>query len=191
MDWIAKLLGWFDAYPLYAKAGMFACAAMFAALALFAPRADRARATVDAPIPIDPTRPVWLEIGEAKRFPPDPEAEVRVLAYVNDTVYRHPSVGGVEWMRTGPAMSHKSIELPPGDGYEISFALEFREAKDTVGGPVIGILAMQSRRMTAQISADVRNVPFEGEYPLYFVDEENVRGARIGGSIVYAVRQRR
>ena len=49
---------------------------------------------------------------------------------MNNTEYVHPNVGGVKWMKIGPDMSQRLIELPKAPFYEIRFEMRIRDGSE-------------------------------------------------------------
>lgn len=116
-----------------------------------------------------------MRIRPLKLFPDRPDAEVQLLVFVNDTEYRHPSVAGVEWMKVGPAMSVKIIELPVASIYQVRFEMRLREGPN---GP--------TRLRAAQRIDHITTLPFSEEYPLYDIDVQ-IRHAGVSAVVTYEV----
>ena len=116
-----------------------------------------------------------MRVKPIKLFPDRPSAEVQLSVFVNGTEYRHPSVAGVEWMKVGPAMSEKTIELPPASRYEVRFEMRMRD------GPKGKTTFRAAQKITYIIT-----FPFNEEYSLYEVDSGS-RAAAVSALVSYEV----
>ena len=116
-----------------------------------------------------------MRVKPIKLFPDRPSAEVQLSVFVNGTEYRHPSVAGVEWMKVGPAMSEKTIELSPASRYEVRFEMRMRD------GPKGKTTFRAAQKITYIIT-----FPFNEEYSLYEVDSGS-RAAAVSALVSYEV----
>jgi hypothetical protein len=69
------------------------------------------------------TDTVFLLISRVRLFYVDPEAPVKVTAYVNGQTFRYPSVANVEWVTVGEGMSPHTFEIPRAERYEVRFEM--------------------------------------------------------------------
>ena len=116
----------------------------------------------------------WLTVDGIELFPANPQAEVQVQIDVNGTVFQYPSVGGVEWMNVGPAMSPQRFRLPPiGAGYDVRLEMTVRE------GSLVTRLASQSVE-------SVSVLPFKSTYQLHQVSGMT-RAAGVAATVTYSV----
>jgi hypothetical protein len=88
-----------------------------------------------------------------KLFPADPDAEVQVYAFVNDTKYRYPSVADVEWLNVSPSMSLGIFELPNSKTYEVRFEAILKNSD-----PI---------RLVSQDVEQISKLPYAGNYDLH------------------------
>lgn len=113
-------------YPLWAKVVIIACFVATVSVLVLAPRTpDAASSTSDQG---QPSPVVYLKIDRVELFTLPPETAVRITAFVNGSEFRHPNVGGIEWIRVGPAMGHKVFRVPRAPRYEVRFEMGFQEA---------------------------------------------------------------
>lgn len=159
------------AYPAWAKVAVVFCLAVAAGVLVLAKPEKQKSTSGD--------RPVLLTIERVSLFPDDPSAQVKILAHVNGIVFEHPSVGGVEWMKVGPAMSEKVIALPPSKSYEIRFEAKIRGTTPLQGLPVVlpqaavqGNVTGHDKLLASQTIRHIWDLPHEEEYRLYNVDGE-------------------
>lgn len=163
---------------MWARLLVLACFAVAAGTLVLAPRIATSQATKAPVTSIDASkkeRLVLMRIKPIKLFPDDPSAEVQLLVFVNGTEYRHPSVAGVEWMKVGPAMSEKIIELPPSSRYEVRFEMRMRND-----------LKRKTTLRAAQKITYITTLPFNEEYSLYEVDGLS-RAAGVSALVSYEV----
>jgi hypothetical protein len=162
VETVNNLLQLIGSYPAWAKVLVLAAAGIIIATLVFAPRQGISASKNDLPdqplasqnkLPDQPpaNQRVYLRIRAIKLFPTNPEAEIRVIAHVNGTSYVHPSIGGAEWMKVGPAMSEKVVEIPQSEIYEVYFEIEQRSG----------------RSMRSQLVQPVKTLPFKDEYKLF------------------------
>lgn len=118
---------------------------------------------------------VFLRVKPIKLFPDNPNAEVQLSIFVNGTEYKHPSVAGVEWMKVGPSMSEKFIELPISTRYDVRFEMRLRE------GPTL-----KTRQQVSQQVTPIKALPYNEEYNLYQV-ENRTRSAGVSAVVSYEV----
>lgn len=116
-----------------------------------------------------------MRIKPIQLFPDDPSAEVQLIVDVNGTKFRHPSVGGIEWMQVGPGMSEKVIELPTAPNYAIRFEMQFRNVQGNKG-----------TLQTAQRIDHIIDLPASNKYELYQV-QGVTRLASVSAEVRYEV----
>jgi hypothetical protein len=116
MKWLFDSLPFIEPYPTWVKAllsvWLIFSAVCIAALLVTQP-AKRASAEENA----------WLRISEVK-FSDRSSVPVRVYAKVNGTTYTYPSVGGVQWVETGPRMAAGTFKITAAETYILSFSME-------------------------------------------------------------------
>lgn len=118
---------------------------------------------------------VFLRIRPVKLFPEDPSADVQVSAFVNGIEYKHPSVGGVQWMKTGPGMSEKIIEIPKAERYEVRFEMRIRDGA-----------TLQTQKQASQMITPVKVLPYSEDYKLYNV-KGSTRAAGVSAVVTYDI----
>jgi hypothetical protein len=116
-----------------------------------------------------------MRVKPIRLFPDKPNADVQLSIFVNGTEYRHPSVAGVEWMKVGPSMSEKIIELPPAARYDVRFEMRLRE------GPTL-----KTQQQVSQQITPIKALPYSEEYNLYQVENKS-RAAGISAVVSYEV----
>ena len=137
--------------------------------------AERSGTTQPPKLTTPKERPIFMRIKPIKLFPDRSAAEVQLSVFVNGTEYRHPSVAGVEWMKVGPAMSEKTIEIPAASRYEVRFEMRMRD------GPK-GKTTLRAAQKITYITA----LPFSEEYSLYDIDGMS-RAAGVSALVSYEV----
>lgn len=163
---------------MWARLLVLACVAISVGTLVLTPRsANPQSAKVPAPAveTAKKERQAFMRIKPIKLFPDRPTAEVQLSVYVNGTEFRHPSVAGVEWMKVGPAMSEKTIELPPAPRYDVRFEMRMRD------GPK-GKTTFRAAQKITYIST----LPFSEEYSLYEIDSGS-RAAAVSALVAYEV----
>ena len=120
-------------------------------------------------------RQTFMRIKPIRLFPDRPTAEVQLSVFVNGTEYRHPSVAGVEWMKVGPAMSEKVIEIPAASRYDVRFEMRMRDGPN-------GKTTLRAAQKITYITA----LPFSEEYSLYDIDSGS-RAAGVSALVAYEV----
>lgn len=176
MDTIERLLAFLNSYPLWAKLSAISGILFSVMILILTPR----QSSVTPP----QNGPILLHIKAVRLFPEDPEAEVQIMAIVNGIIYQHPSVGGVKWMKVGPDMSQKIIELPDSEVYLIRFELKLRSGSALVGEQERRLDLDPERREVSQVIRQIRKLPFKEDYKLYDVNGE-VRSAGVSAVISY------
>jgi hypothetical protein len=181
LEAVESLVRFIGSYPLWARLLILLCLIGAVGTLVLAPRTVESQlakppATATGSISTATPQQAFLRIKPIRLHPPDPNAEIQLSIFVNDTEYRHPSVGGVEWMKTGPAMSEKIIRLPstPKFEYEVRFEMRVRS------GGVYN--AQSSYHMGSQMQMPVMTLPYSGEYSLYRTDNKT-RSAGVGGVV--------
>ncbi|MBI3346156.1 MAG: hypothetical protein HY020_02970 [Burkholderiales bacterium] len=127
-----------------------------------------------------PAGPVFLRINGISLYPDDPDAEIQIVSSVNRTEYKFPSVAGVKWMRVGPAMSKKIIQLPEADSYEIWFTMNYKSGKVARNQETVTIYSDKQHALAAHASA---SVPYSGSYKLYPIKSDIASSAIV--AVVY------
>ncbi len=184
METMDSLLKFIGSYPAWAKSLILVGIGISIVTLVFAPREGI----------LQPTKPsaltatgqderVFMKLKAIQLFPDDPSAEVQVVAYVNGTEYVHPSVGGVKWMKVGPDMSEKVIELPKAAQYTIRFEMNFRSEKKLKGATNS---VQVKQKASSQWLTPVIRLPFSEEYKLYLVKDES-RAASVKAVIPYEI----
>jgi hypothetical protein len=176
MESFEAMVRFFYSYPVWARIAVIACLGGAALVITLSPRIIEAQVHKQSVKPV--AKQVFLKILPIRLFPSQPAAEVQISAFVNDTEYRHPEVGGVEWMKTGASMSAKYIELPTAERYDVRFELRIRD------GQTLAHQTQQSQSITP-----IRTLPFQEEYQLYPV-KNKVRDAAVSAVIAYEVSER-
>ncbi|MGE3853353.1 MAG: hypothetical protein AB7K09_16565 [Planctomycetota bacterium] len=173
MDTFESTIRFIGSYPMWARLLVLACIGVTAGTLVLAPRSTATSSVVS------PTKEhgVFMLLAPIKLFPPSPTAEVQLSVFVNGTEYRHPSVAGVEWMRVGPAMSEKIIELPVAPRYEVRFELRLRDGSQG---------QTKLRLRAAQKISYITSLPFSEEYSLYDIDG-TTRSAGVSAVVAYKV----
>lgn len=185
METIDNLIRFLNSYPAWAKAILTVGFVAILLVLVFAPRASEAD-----PKSNSSSLRYYLAVRGVTLYPDNPSAEVQVFFDVNGQEFRFPSVPGVEWMKVGPAMSQKTVEIAPSSEFVVSFRMKTR----TPDNDEIGM--MNSKRqlhlkpgaldVVAQSSRHVRRqeLPFSGTYDLYNV-VGGVRSAAVSATIKY------
>lgn len=187
MELAEKILTFINSYPGWAKYSVFVGIVYIFSVLLFAPRQavpeedNMSTNTRSGQLGYLPTK--YLEIKGVKLFPPDPDASIQIYAIVNEARYRHPAVAGIDWLKVGPNMDKKTIELPEADRYEIRFELTKRNGEAISGSTT---MIEGEPDMTSNVLRYVMDLPFAEEYKLYPVDG-NVRSATVGATVSYSI----
>jgi hypothetical protein len=178
METLESILRFAGSYPMWARLLVIGCLAVAIGTLILAPRS----ATPQTPKAATPTpevakkeRQVFMHIKPLQLFPDRPNAEVQLSILVNGSEYRHPSVAGVEWMKVGPAMSEKIIELPTASRYDVRFEMRLRDGPK---GP--------TKLRAAQKITYITTLPFSEEYSLYDIDGDS-RAAGVSAVVSYEV----
>lgn len=185
METVETLIKFINSYPLWAKAGIIAGAFFSISIAVFAPR--DIHASPNNQDNESTTKRTYMRIEGVKLYPDNENIDIQVFAFVNGTSFKHPSVGGVEWMKVGPNMSHKIIELPKAEAYQIRFELRYKEG-DVVLGSSTNLVPKEFNRMASQMVTQVLKYPFTEVYNLYKVNDRS-RGASVSASVKYTLYQ--
>jgi hypothetical protein len=124
---------------------------------------------------LDNSTPVFLKIKNVKLFASEPESEVQVHAFINDSDFRYPSVAGVSWLKVGPGMSPGIFELPNTDRYDVRFEILL---KDSNG----------ERKLASQlvIPISASSIPVTKDYSVHPVSGMT-RGASIGATLSFEI----
>lgn len=183
-----------NSYPFWAKICAVGGVTFSVLVLVFAPRTD-ASAQPKSPnaqtvSPTAPGQTIFLRIIGVKLFPDDPNAEVQVLAIVNQTTYEHPSVGGVKWMKVGPDMSPKLIELPKALLYQIRFEMHIRGGSDLTSTKEKNLADKPFMRSGSQLIDNITKLPFSEEYKLYNI-KDGIRDASVRASVSYSITEGR
>jgi hypothetical protein len=173
MDSIDKFFTFCASYPPWARVVVLSSFIVAIGTLLFSPRAKAGAEREEH----DAQGQVFMRIKRITLYPDDPDARVSLSAYVNGTEYIHPSVAGVKWMKVGPSMSEKIIELPKAERYDVRFMLRV-ESGDT--------LTPLSMIHVSQTVTPIKQPPFSEDYRLYIV-KDNVREASVGAIVSYGV----
>jgi hypothetical protein len=181
MEMLETFLRVLNSYPLWAKISAIGGVAFSILVLVFTPRSELTAGGGRG------DGSIFLRITGVKLFPADPNVEVQLLAIVNGTEYVHPSIGGVEWMKVGPAMSQKLIELPKATNYEIRFEMRIRNQPDLNNSQGERHLASEPfDRAGSQLVNNIWALPFSDEYPLYELDGKT-RNAQVRAVVKYII----
>lgn len=165
MDTIIASLKFLNSYPTWAKVVVVGALLIAVITLVFATRSvSRNGAASDS---------IFLTISGVKLFPENSSAEIQVIAYVNDTAFQYPSVGGVTWLKVGPVMAPQIIEIPKADLYVTRFELNLK-LPDTV------------KKLVSQTVLRVTELPFNTEYNLYPL-EGQTRAASISAVVKFSI----
>lgn len=190
LDSLLRLL---NSYPTWAKLCAIAGVTFSIVVLALAPRTDASAQSKPSPTSAPPQTPpvsqVFLRIGQVKLFPHDPDAEIKVLAIVNDTVYEHPSVGAVKWMKVGPDMSPKNIELPRSQTYNIRFEMQIKDGVNLTSQTNKHLYAEKFLRAGSQRVDNIDKLPFSEDYKLYDI-KENTRSAAVRAVVSYSISEK-
>jgi hypothetical protein len=189
MDWLDSGLKLLNSYPTWAKACFVGGLFISGAVLIFAPHLPgNEKANINGP--------VYLRIKGIKLFPEDPDAAVRVVAYVNDIPFNFPSLGGAKWMKVGPDMNEKWIELPKASTYNIRFEMNrkgaTKEEIQKMSSNVALMIAVQEDRpipYKGQSESFVKKWPITDEYKLYRVTDDT-RDATVSAVVAYELSSR-
>jgi hypothetical protein len=178
METIDGILKFAGSYPMWARLLVLVCLSTVVATLVLVPRSAEsqgAKGTSPTTNAGKKEEQVYLRIRPIRLFPEDPSADVQVSVFVNGIEYKHPSVGGVQWMKTGPGMSEKIIEIPRAERYDVRFEMRIRDGA-----------TLQTQRQASQMVTPVKALPYSEEYKLY-----NVRGvtraAGVSAVIAYEI----
>jgi hypothetical protein len=178
METIEAILRFAGSYPMWARLVVIACVSVTVATMVLTPRiaaTEPMKATAAGAESPKKGQQVFLKVNPIKLFPDKPNAEVQLSIFVNGTEYKHPSIAGVEWMRVGPAMSEKLIELPNSDRYEVRFEMRLRE------GPTL-----KTQQQVSQQVTPIKTLPYSEDYKLYQVENKS-RAAGVSAVVPYEV----
>jgi hypothetical protein len=178
MDTIESIIRFAGSYPMWARILVLACLSAIVATLLLAPRAGITQPTKAGAATAEPAKKdqqVFVRVKPIRLFPDRPNAEVQLSVFVNGTEYKHPSVGGVEWMKVGPQMSEKIIEVPTASRYDVRFEMRLRE------GPTL-----KTQQHMAQQVTPIMSLPYSEEYRLYQVENKS-RAAGVSAVVSYEV----
>lgn len=182
MDTILAFLKFVDSYPSWAKIAIVAGLLFSLAVALLSPRSGSTNGGIEN------EKTTYLRIGEVKLYPSDENTDIQIYAIVNSTRYKHPSVGGVEWMKVGPSMSHKIIELPESEMYSIRFELKYKTGAVDSTGETMNITTETDDMMMSQLVERIVEYPFSETYNLYKVND-STRASSVSASVEYSLYQ--
>lgn len=192
LDTIIKLL---SSYPLWAKLCLAASVSFAFVVLLAAPRngTDRS-ANADPSRSNAPSNPavsansgrISLTIIGVRLFPDDPNADVQVVAVVNGTSYVYPSVDGVVWLKVGPDMARKIIDLPEAPIYQIKFQMRIRGGAKLASNEEQNLHADRSERAESQLVNNITKLPFYEDYKLYEVNGDT-RSAAVRAIVSYSI----
>jgi len=121
----------------------------------------------------------WLIFRGVDLFDRFPDAQVKVIANVNDTTFTYPTLPGVEWLGVGPTMSTQQFHLPPSGprGYRIRFEMLLRQFPEH---PEI----VNTLKSTETVF--ITSLPIARSYSLHLVDH-SVRGPAIVAVVSFSV----
>jgi hypothetical protein len=179
LETVENMLKFIGSYPAWAKSVVLLALIAVVITLVFSPRAGTTQLTEEAdPQPLALSRAeqrVYLKIKAIRLYPNNPEAQVQLSIFVNETEYIHPSVAGVKWMKVGPSMSEKIVELPKAERYNIRFELRIRNGS-----------TLRQQIQASQQVTPVKTLPYAEEYTLYPVSS-GIRAAAVSAVIPYEV----
>jgi hypothetical protein len=180
MDTLESILRFAGSYPMWARILVLACTLVIGATLLLVPRAATTQTTkpvVNATEPAKKDQQVFIRVKPIKLFPERPDAEVQLSIFVNGTEYKHPSVGRVEWMKVGPSMSEKIIEVPTASRYDVRFEMRLRDLRET------GEARLKTQQHLSQQVTPIKALPYTEEYRLYQVNNQS-RSAGVSAVLI-------
>lgn len=176
METIESALKFLNSYPTWAKVLALAGLLVTVTTLVFAPRTVGDALAQHKPAQAD----VVLRILGVHLFPDDPDAFVRVTAFVNGTPFRYPSLAGVEWLQVGPSMSAQAFSLPRAERYELRFEMELKSRRPGVSGELV-----------SQQTVAINKIPMTGQYNLHRKQQQPgvgvTRSASVNAAVRYAV----
>jgi hypothetical protein len=178
METIESILRFAGSYPTWARILVLGCLSAIVATLLLAPRSGTTQPTKPVAVAGESAKKdqqVFVRVKPIKLFPERPNAEIQLSVFVNGTEYKHPSVGGVEWMKVGPSMSEKIIEVPTASRYDVRFEMRLREGA-----------TLKTQQHMAQQVTPIKALPYSEEYRLYPVENKS-RAASVSAVIAYEV----
>lgn len=121
----------------------------------------------------------WLIFRGVDLFDRFPNAQVRVIANVNDTTFTYPTLPGVEWLGIGPTMAPQQFRLPPPGphGYRIRFEMLLRRLPE---------YPEDVNTLKSTETVFITSLPVERTYSLHLVDG-NVRAPAIVAVVNFTV----
>lgn len=168
METIKNFIEFFSSYPGWAKLLALAGLLITTGTLVLAPRNTKQKETAGE------DGKIFLKIQRVLLFPSDPDAEVQVYAYVNDTQYRYPGVAGISWLKVGPSMSPGIFEVPKSDSYEVRFEAVVRDTSSN------------STRLVSQQVLQFSKLPFSGRYNLHKT-QNATRSASVSAAVQFVV----
>lgn len=187
METIDSFLRFLNSYPTWAKVAL-ACATIAILLILvFAPRDFKL--VKGSPEAWD--RRYFLAIRGIALFPDDPSADVQVVISVNGVEFNFPSTEGVEWMKVGPFMSQKTVEIQQSETYAVSFRMMLRCSRTVFAGALqskerVQLPVREIRFANTSLRLIVPALPYKAAYDLFEV-ADGVRSAAVRATIRFEV----
>lgn len=178
METLETFIRFFGSYPMWARLVVLGCITASVVTLVIAPRPANTQPgkdqTGETSVPAK-SKQVFMRVMPIKMFPENQSAEVQLSIFVNGTEFIHPSVAGIKWMKVGPAMSEKIIELPPSSRFDVRIEMRVRN------GPTLA-----TRQMVSQQTTPVKSLPYTEEYKLY--DANNgTRSASVAAIVTYEI----
>jgi hypothetical protein len=182
-----KLLKFFGSYPRWAQLLSLGGVLLTSLTLVLAPRRTMAKGEATPsngeegradlnPVVEPKADVVFLNILGVRLFAP--EAEIRVNGEINGITFKYPSMGGAEWMKVGPAMSVKHIQIPVAREYVFRFEMDVRQPDPHKKGAYV------VNHATSQEAKYVTGLPDRGTYRL-FVVVEGVRSDGVIAEVLY------
>jgi hypothetical protein len=176
LDTLENILRFLNSYPTWAKVLALGGLVLTTATLVFTPRtAGDAQAQPKAT-----QAGAVLRILGVNLFPDDPNAFVRVTAFVNGTSFRYPSLAGIEWLQVGPSMSLQAFPLPKAEKYELRFEMDLKSQRPGATGEFV-----------SQQTVTIAKLPTIGEYNLHRKQQQPgvgiTRSASVNAAVRYAV----
>jgi hypothetical protein len=171
METLLNAVNFVVSYPVWARVTVLTLLALVAVILLLAPRSMERPPQPGTPAGAQ----VFMRVSGVRLFPDNPDADVQISIFVNNTEYVFPSVGGAQWMKVGPSMSEKIIPIPAADTYYTRFEMRIRDGS-----------TLEASRQVSQNIAPIHKVPYAEKYRLYPLVNDT-RGAGVSAEISYSL----
>ena len=173
MEMLENAIKFISSYPTWAKGLLLLNLACIGATLVFAPRSTT---VLDGGSSTEIEKTWVLKILGVTLFPDSPSDQVQVSAFVNGTEFLYPSIGGVEWLKVGPAMAGQTFKLPKAEQYEVRFEMRKRTGPD----PAVA-------RLLSQETVTLARVPRRGSYSLHGFDPVGLtRSGTVSAEVLFS-----